>query len=113
LRGFVKYLHANNYIPLDLTYVIPKDNYKKNSKLPSAYSVDEITKLLKAVDRGSPKGKRDYAIILLAARLGLRASDICNLQFENILWDKDSIVLTQGKTGKEIKLPLLKKLEMQ
>jgi site-specific recombinase XerD len=110
LKGFVKHLHANNYIPLDLSYVIPKDNYKDNSKLPSTYSPDEIAKLLAAVDRGSPKGKRDYAIILLAAKLGLRASDICNLQFENILWDKDSIVLIQEKTGKEIELPLLEEI---
>lgn len=110
LRGFIKYLFVNNYIPIDLSYVIPKDNYKSNSKLPSTYSVDEIAKLLRAVDRGSPKGKRDYAIILLAAKLGLRASDICNLQFENILWNRDSIVLTQGKTGKQIELPLLEEI---
>lgn len=107
LRVFIKYLHANNHILTDLSYVIPKDNYKKGTKLPSTYSTEEVERLLAAIDRGSPKGKRDYAMVLLAARLGLRASDICSLKFANILWDQDIIMLTQRKTGKQIELPLL------
>lgn len=63
--------------------------------------------MLKAVDRGNPKGKRDYAMILLAARLGLRASDICSLTFENLLWSQNLIVLIQEKTKKRIELPLI------
>jgi site-specific recombinase XerD len=59
------------------------------------------------VDRNHAVGKRDHTIILLAARLGLRASDIAKLKFENILWEQSSIHLTQFKTGNEIKLPLL------
>jgi integrase len=47
--------------------------------VPSAYPKEEVEKLLVSIDRGNPKGKRDYAIILMAARLGLRAQDICNL----------------------------------
>jgi integrase len=52
-------------------------------------------------------GKRNYAIILIAARLGLRAFDIAKLQFENLHWDTSTLKLAQSKTGKELELPLL------
>jgi len=71
------------------------------------YSKDEVEKLIASVDRGSSIGKRNYAIILLAARLGLRSSDISNLKFENILWEQNTIGFVQYKTEKEIELPLL------
>jgi integrase len=66
-----------------------------------------VEKLIASVERSSSVGKRDYAIILLAARLGLRSSDIANLKFDNILWEQNIIRLAQFKTDKEIELPLL------
>ena len=89
------------------TNVIPKDNYKSQPHLPSNFSKEETEILLKSVDRGNPKGKRDYAILLLATKLGLRASDIGELKFENILWERSLITFEQRKTGKRIDLPLL------
>lgn len=107
LRGFLRYLKTEEKLLVDLSYMVPKDSYRQESKLPTTYTQEEVERILKAVDRGSPKGKRDYAIILLAARLGLRASDICNLSFENLLWTQNLIVLIQEKTKKRIELPLL------
>lgn len=52
-------------------------------------------------------GKRNYAVLLLATRLGLRASDIAGLSFDNLDWDNSLITLQRYKTGKEIELPLL------
>ncbi len=52
-------------------------------------------------------GKRDYAILLLITRLGLRSGDVCNLQYENIDWEQNKISLTQHKTGRPLTLPLL------
>jgi integrase len=60
-----------------------------------------------AIEKTSKKGKRNYAIFLLASRLGLRASDICALQFCNLDWERNVINLVQCKTGKEIEQPLL------
>jgi len=60
-----------------------------------------------AVDRSSPKGKRDYAILLLAARLGLRTSDVCGLKFREIDWEHNRISIIQEKTGEPLDLPLL------
>lgn len=107
LRGFFRHIHESSDVEVDWSYLVPKDNYKKEARLPSTYSEDEIERLLKAVDRGNPKGKRDFAMILLAVRLGLRASDICGLRFENLLWEQNLLVLLQVKTQKRLELPLL------
>ncbi len=107
LRGFFKFLYEKGVIPSNLSTFIPKDNYQKQNKLPAYYTEAEIEKLLKSIDRGNIVGKRDYAILVLAAYLGLRASDIARLRFENLHWDQNTIILRQYKTGKNITLPLL------
>ena len=85
------------------------DHYKwiKSEKIPSNYTASEVMVIENSVDRCSAVGKRDYAMLLLASRLGLRASDIAQLKFCNIDWDKSEICLTQNKTGNSITLPLL------
>ena len=110
LRIFLKYVFDKGYLEYDLTYLIPKSRYKQEARLPTTYNKNEIERLLAAVDVSSPKGKRDITMILLAARLGLRASDICGLKFENIHWETSTIRLTQKKTKEKIELPLLVEL---
>lgn len=110
LRNFLKYLRDKQYTIIDFSYLVPKSGYKKEARLPTTYEKDEIERLIQAVDRGNPKGKRDIAMILLAARLGLRASDICGLKFENIHWETNAIFLTQQKTKERIELPLLEEI---
>ena len=107
IRGFLRYAYQQNLLDHDLASIVPKDNYKKQPKLPSVYSPQEIESIIASVDRGNATGKRNYAIVLLAARLGLRASDIAHLKFENLLWERSTIVLNQFKTGKPIELPIL------
>lgn len=107
LRGFFTYLYENKSITKNLAVFVPKDNYQKQAKLPSYYTEQEIQQLLTSVDRGTVVGKRDYAILVLAAHLGLRASDISRLQFKNLQWQQSKITITQFKTGKDVTLPLL------
>lgn len=107
LRDFFRYLYTEKILETDFSFMIPRSNYKSQPKLPSAYTTQEVEKLIASVERSSSVGKRDYVIILLAARLGLRASDIANLTFENLLWEQNMIRLFQYKTSKEIELPLL------
>lgn len=107
LRIFFKYLYEQHILIKDYSSIVPKDNYKQQPKLPSTFTDEEIKALLNAVDRGNPKGKRDYAILLMATKLGLRASDICELTFSNIIWENNIILLNQFKTGKALELPLL------
>lgn len=107
LRNFFRYLYEHILINTDLAAFIPRDNYKKRGKLPSTYSVKEVKQLLASVDRSTAAGKRNYSIILLAAMLGLRASDIANLKFENLSWENNILHIVQYKTGKELELPIL------
>jgi integrase/recombinase XerD len=107
LRCFLRYLFENQYLDGNLDYLVPNSSYKKEAHLPTTYTKDEVELLINAVDRSNPKGKRDVAMILVAARLGLRASDICRLKFENINWETNTIRLIQKKTQEKIELPLL------
>jgi integrase len=107
IKRFLKWLYENHYIQSNLSIMIPSGKYTQQSALPSVYSKDEIENILKKVDRGYATGKRDYLVLLLGARLGLRSSDICNLKFENIKWEDNVIELEQVKTSSPLNLPLL------
>lgn len=107
LRVLFRYLYEEKILEKDLSYVVPRIKIDKTSRIPSAYSKEEVQKLLDSVDRGNPKGKRDYAILLLASRLGMRAGDICGLSFKNLKWEHNEIELIQEKTQEKILLPLL------
>jgi site-specific recombinase XerD len=107
LRRTLRYLYGQGIITTDLSTVVPKLRYCKKAKIPSAYSKDEIERMVNSIDRGNPRGKRDYALILLAARLGLRASDIANLTFSSFKWDRNLLEVAQHKTGEPVTLPFL------
>lgn len=107
IRTFLKYLFEQGIIKTDTSLSVPKDNYKKQAKLPSVFKTDEIQQMISTIDRSNACGKRNYAIVLLAARLGLRASDIAGMRFENLHWEQSTILLNQFKTGRELQLPLL------
>lgn len=107
LRGLLIFAHENGYHQSDLSSACPKIRYNSKSTIPSAFSDDEIQRLLSAVDRGNPIGKRNYAILMLAAHLGLRAGEIRSLQFEHLKWETSRIEFVQPKTQKPISLPLL------
>ena len=107
LRVLFRYLYEKKIISQNLALFVPSVKCSKKSKIPSAYSQEEIQKLLSCIDRGNPKGKRDYAMLLIAVRLGIRASDICGLMFDNFKWESNTIELKQSKTNERIVLPLL------
>lgn len=107
LRCFFREQYRQKELDTDFSKLIPKTNYKKQSKIPEIYTGDEIGRLLHSINRTSSVGKRDYAITLLIVKLGLRTSDIGLLKFENIDWEQNTIKLIQYKTEKSIELPLL------
>ena len=87
---------------------LPKVRTPRNASIPYVWPKENIQKLLNAIDREDPKGKRDYAILLIAIRLGLRISDIRSLRYSSINWTRQTINLKMIKTGQPIELPLLK-----
>jgi len=107
LRGFFSFIYEKGYVEKNFLFTVPSIRHSRESTIPSAYSKDEVEKILNCIERCNLKGKRDYAMILLAARLGLRTSDICGLTFKNLNWEQNLIEIVQEKTKRTIQLPLL------
>jgi len=78
----------------------------RHDRLPSVWKPEQVEALLSSIDRSSPMGKRNYAIVLLACRLGIRTCDIRGLRLEDLRWDEAKIVFRQAKTGVPLVLPL-------
>lgn len=91
VRRFLNYLYNKGHIKRNLSQVVPKDNYRQQAKLPSVYTKEEILQILASIDQSTSIGKRNYALILLVARLGMRASDICALEFSHLEWVTNQI----------------------
>lgn len=104
IRLFLKYLVLEEKLETDYSTLVP--HYSKPYVIPSVYSIDEIKRIENSVDTSTIQGKRDYAIILLASRMGLRSGDIVKLKIEDIK-GKNEINFIQQKTGKAIHLPLI------
>lgn len=107
IKAFLKYAYEEKAVATDWSMIVQRTNYKQQPKLPSSFSMEEIMLFLNSIDRSNSSGRRDYAMMLLAIKLGMRVSDIAGLKFENIDWDKRILTFTQFKTKKCITLPLL------
>lgn len=107
LRAFLLYLFEEGKTSENFSEMFNDIRTYRREKLPSYYAKEDILKLETSVNRVSAMGKRDYAMIMLASRLGLRSSDIRSLQFSSIDWDNNLIKIKQYKTKNDITLPLL------
>src|SRR6266480_561792 len=105
---FLDFLHTKKARTLEHIQAaeLPKIRVPSDGMIPSVWDQELIVRLLGAVDRSSAKGKRDYAILLLACRLGLRTGDIRTLKLDNLRWAESTIEITQAKTGTPLTLPL-------
>jgi len=107
LRVFFRFIYEERLLKKDWSYILGNYKWIKREKLPSVYTPEEVKQIESSVCRSSSVGKRNYAVLLLSTRLGLRASDIAHLSFASLDWEKSRIALAQYKTKKEIELPLL------
>ena len=94
---------------LNRSRVVPE--YKRPQPIPLVYSEEEVYRMEMAIDRSVPVGKRDYAIILLATRLGLRLEDIRTMSFDELDFEADVIRLVQEKTLVRLELPMVPELK--
>jgi integrase len=106
VRQFLKFLTMRGILLQDLSASLPKVHVPRDAHIPSVWEPELITRLLAVIDRSSPKGKRDYCILLLACRLGLRLGDIRDLTLDQINWDEATLEITQAKTQAPLRLPL-------
>jgi site-specific recombinase XerD len=106
IRSFLRFLTMRGILQKDLSGELPKICVCRDATIPSVWDQELVVRLLEGVDRSSAKGKRDYAILLLACRLGLRAGDIRTLKLGQLHWEDSTIEVTQSKTGMPLILPL-------
>ena len=108
LRSFLTFASADGLIDAAVADAVPAVRSSKQAGVPSVWGPGEVERILEAIDRGNPCGKRDYAIVLLIARLGLRGIDLKRLEFGDFDWPGNRLSVTQAKTGDRVQLPLLK-----
>lgn len=107
LRTFFGYLYENNHTVIDLRPLVPKIRIVRDAFIPSSWNKDDVIRLMQTIDRANPCGKRDYALLLLVIKLGLRSVDIHQLKLSNFDWKNKILHLIQHKTGELLNLPIL------
>lgn len=105
LSKFLDFAHAEGYT--DKVFDFPSVVVYKDRRIPEYYSADEVSKILSSIDRGNALGKRNYAMVLLGARYGLRISDIISLKLSELDFENNRISIIQQKTGKPLTLDIL------
>jgi site-specific recombinase XerD len=105
LRAFLKYLLQRGKIAIDLSASVPKLAYWSLAKLPAHLHADQVTQILESCDRTSVQGRRDFAILLLLARLGLRAGEVAALRLDDVNWEQGSLTI-RGKGNRWARMPL-------
>jgi len=105
LRSFFRYLHTCGDIQLDLASAVPMVPNWSMTGIPRAIAPDHLHAVFAHCPRDTPIGRRDYAILMLLARLGLRSSEIVSLTLDSIDWEVSSIVVA-GKGNQVATLPL-------
>lgn len=107
MRNYLSFLYQQGFTKEELSRSLPKVRIMRNAFIPYSWNTEDVKKLLGAIDRVDPKGKRDYAILLMVVRLGLRVSDIRGMKLSNLNWNRKTITFTMQKTKRPIELPLL------
>lgn len=108
VRSFLRYAGRQGHVNADVLKAVPPVKSSKHARVPSVWDVADVARILEAIDRGNPCGKRDYAIITLVTRLGLRSIDVKRLELTDFDWPGNRLWVRQAKTGHRIQLPLLK-----
>ena len=108
LRSFLRFASGDGLVDAADGGGGPGVPSRRQARIPSVWDPGDVARILDAVDRGNPCGKRDYAIILLVTRLGLRSIDVKRLEFADFDWPGNRLSVAQAKTGHPVQLPLLK-----
>ena len=107
LADFLRHLHEVGQIREDLAARLPPQRYpRRGQSAPHPWTAEEVRLVLEAIDRQSAIGKRDYAMVLLTVRLGVRVGDLRRLELGWFDWRAKTLAFTQQKTGLPLTLPL-------
>jgi site-specific recombinase XerD len=104
VRAFLRFARYQEYVNTDLASIVPRVADWASASIPKALPPDQVELVLASCDRATKSGKRDYAMLILLARLGLRVGEVASLCLDDIEW-KSGTITVHGKTGPRI-LPL-------
>ena len=93
LRSFLRFLYVRGETATDLSLSVPTVRRWRQASVPTFLSLEEVESFLSTTDRSTPRGRRDYAILLLLARLGLRAGEVVFLELGDLRWRTGEIVV--------------------
>jgi len=105
LRSLLRFLHVAGWTPTGLAQAVPSVAGWRLSSLPRVLEPDQVARLLSTCDRSTPLGRRDFAILTLLARLGLRAGEVARLSLDDIAWRAGELTI-RGKGSTIERLPL-------
>ncbi|NIR31073.1 MAG: tyrosine-type recombinase/integrase [Gammaproteobacteria bacterium] len=105
LRSFLRFLRQRGDVTIDLAGAVPAVVNWRLSGLPKSLAPEEVERLLASCEQSTPLGRRDHAILLLLARLGLRAGEVITLTLDDLDWEAGALVV-RGKGHRHEQLPL-------
>ncbi len=105
LRSLLRFLHLTGRVPVPLAQAVPRAAGWRLSSLPRALEAEQVQRLLGSCDRSTVVGRRDLAILMLLARLGVRACEVARLRLEDINWRAGEVTI-RGKGSSIGRLPL-------
>jgi site-specific recombinase XerD len=107
LRSFLRWAYQEGRLPTDLRAAVITGRHMRQAQVRDVLASEDVDRVLAAVDRSRAVGRRDYAVLLLAIRYGMRPSDIRQLRLDDVRWRQRLITIRQAKTGRPLTLPLL------
>jgi integrase/recombinase XerD len=106
LRVFLRYAHRQGHIRTDLSPAVEWPQLYRLSDIPRSISWAQVGQVLDGVDRRTPAGKRDYAMLLLLVTYGLRAREVAALTLDDIDWKRERLAVPERKAGHSTAFPL-------
>jgi integrase/recombinase XerD len=106
LRVFLRFLHRQGIVAKDLSRAVPRGRTYRHAAIPRAIPQTDVERALAGIDRRSPLGKRDYAMLMLLATYGLRAQEVGALELSSIDWQRSQIHVLGRKAGNSTNYPL-------
>lgn len=110
LRSFLRFLVARGLIPAGLDDGIDTPRVYRGERLPRALSWDTVLAFLRAIDRSTPMGRRDYAMFMLVVTYGLRTCEVVSLGLDDIAWREGQLQVARSKVRAPLMLPLTKEV---
>lgn len=105
LRGLLRFLFVEGRTPVDLSDAVPKVARWRCASLPKALPAEHVARMLASCDRTTAVGRRDFAVLLMLSRLGVRACEVARLQLADIDWRAGELIV-RGKGDRRERLPL-------